>query len=172
MVDALPRLGRVLSEVLETSLVRGSQANVTAVEVGDRTRSSSNAGWGGQASAADVLQVFAWPKSDRSARWDADLFSGAWVSSDAPLSGFYLKNTKASKFYSFAALHRHTHRIENRIDRHLRLDLGDPRGFRNLVHDVDFDHDLWAKKNCKYHRYYTLQVSRPTLTSPGALGLI
>ena len=84
---------------------------------------------GGQTSAADVLQVFAWPKSDRSARWDADLFAGAWVSSDAPFSGFHLKNTKASKLYSLAALHRHTHGIENRIDRHFRLDFGDTRSF-------------------------------------------
>jgi hypothetical protein len=71
---------------------------------------------------------------------DAHFLAGAGVAADASLAGLDLKHAEAAEFDSFAALHREPHRFEYRIHGYLGLDLGDIRGARHLVHDVDLDH--------------------------------
>src|SRR5918992_1721833 len=89
---------------------------------------------------ADILEVFAGLEADRPARRNADLFASSWIPSDAALARLDLENPKAAELDSLAPLHGQAHRIEDRVDGHLSLHLGDVGDFRNLVYDVDLDH--------------------------------
>jgi hypothetical protein len=57
-----------------------------------------------------------------------------------------LKDAKSSQLNAVTTLHRQTHRVKNRIDRHLSLDFGDVGDLRNLVDDIDLDHGWDALK--------------------------
>src|SRR5439155_16945360 len=88
----------------------------------------------------DVLKVFARLEADRTAGRDAHFLAGAGVAPDAALARLHLEDPKTAQLDALAALHGGPHRIENGIDRHLSLDLGDVGDFRHFVDDVDLDH--------------------------------
>jgi hypothetical protein len=88
---------------------------------------------------SDVLEVFAWFEANSSAGWDAYFFAGPGVPADAALPRLDLKDAEAAQLYPFPPLHGGPHRVEYRINGHLGFDLGDVRGLRHLVDDVDLD---------------------------------
>jgi hypothetical protein len=92
------------------------------------------------AALADVLQVFARLESDRSAWRNPNFLTRSWVPSDTALSRLDLEDAEATQLDPLAPLHGGPHRIENSIDSHLGLDLGDVGDLRHLVHDVDLNH--------------------------------
>src|SRR5690349_22856275 len=92
----------------------------------------------------DILEVFARLEPDGPARRNANFLTGPRIAADAALSRFHLEHTKSTQLNAIAALHRQTHRIKNRIDRHLSLDFGDVGDLRNLVDDIDLDHGVGA----------------------------
>jgi len=48
---------------------------------------------------------------------------GARVTADAALAGFHLEDAEPAQLDTFAALHRGSHRVEDRVDCHLGFDL-------------------------------------------------
>src|SRR5262245_34993792 len=82
---------------------------------------------------ADVLKIFARLEPDCPARRNAHFFSGARVAADAALARLHLKDTEPTELDTFAALHGGPHRIEDRVNGHLGLHLGDVRDFRHFV---------------------------------------
>src|SRR5262245_16678985 len=90
--------------------------------------------------SADVLQVLAGLEPDGAAGWNPDLFARPWVAADPSLARLHLEYAEASQLDAVAALHRHAHGVEYRIDGYLGLDFGDVGHPRDFVDDVDLDH--------------------------------
>jgi hypothetical protein len=91
---------------------------------------------------ADVLQFLAWFEPNGSPRRDPNLFAGPGIPANPALSGLHLKYAKAAQFNALTAHHGGTHRVEDSIDGHLSLHLGDVGQAGYLVDDVNLDHDL------------------------------
>src|SRR3972149_6148051 len=91
-------------------------------------------------SLCDVLEVFTRFEPNRPAWWDPYLLAGSGVAPDAPLAGLDLKDAKTAELDPLSALHRDSHRVEDRVHRDLGFHLGDVGGPGDFVHDVDFDH--------------------------------
>ena len=90
---------------------------------------------------ADVLQVFARLEPDGPTRRDTHFLAGPRVTADSTLARLDLEDAKAPKLDAIAALHRQPHGVEDSVDRHLSLDLGDVGDFRDFVDDVDLNHE-------------------------------
>src|SRR5262245_50055269 len=90
--------------------------------------------------SADVLQVLARLEPDGAAWWNPDLLASPRVAADASFARLHLEYAEATQFDAVAALHRHTHGVEYRIDGYLGLDFGDVGHPRDFVDDVDLDH--------------------------------
>src|SRR5262245_56394919 len=88
----------------------------------------------------DVLEVFARLEADCPPGWDPNFLTGPWVTADAPLARLHLEDAEPAELDPVSPLHRQAHRIEDGIDRHLSLHLGDVGGLRDLVDDIDLDH--------------------------------
>jgi hypothetical protein len=93
---------------------------------------------------ADVLQFLSWLEADGSPGRNANLLARSRVSADASLPGFDLEDAETSKFDPLATHHRCPHGIKHGVDGDLGFDLRDLSQVRDLVHDVEFDHDLAA----------------------------
>src|SRR5258706_11062046 len=92
----------------------------------------------------DVLKILAGLEADRASRRDAHFLTGPRVAADAALPRLHLEHPEAPELNPVAALHRHAHRIEYRVNGYLGLDLGNVCDLRNLVDDVHLDHLLGA----------------------------
>src|SRR5262249_16356636 len=113
-------------------------------------------------SASDILEVFARFEADRTPGWNPHLFTCPRVAADAAFPRLHLEHAEPAQFDAFATLHGNSHCLEDGVDSHLGLDLGDVCNARHLVDDVDLDHAYWLLRLCKYHSYSHLrcQTSR------------
>src|SRR5262245_19777996 len=91
---------------------------------------------------SDVLEVFSRLETNSPARWDPNFFSGAGIAAIAALARFDLEDAESSELDALTALHRDAHRIEDRFDGYLGLNLGDVGDLRDFVDDVNLDHCL------------------------------
>src|SRR5580765_6389204 len=67
----------------------------------------------------DVLQVLAGLEADSPPGWDANFLTGARVTADAAFPRLHLEHSEPAQLNPIASLHRHSHRIEHRIDGYL-----------------------------------------------------
>src|SRR5205809_5778059 len=74
---------------------------------------------------SDVLQIFTGLETDGASRRDAHFLARARIAADAALARLHLENAESAELDSLAALHGDPHRVEDRVDGHLGLDLGD-----------------------------------------------
>ncbi len=89
---------------------------------------------------ADVLEVFARLEANGASRRDTHFLAGPWVTSDTALARLHLEDSESAKLDPLPALHGGPHRVEDGVDCHLGLDLGDVGDLRHFVDDVDLDH--------------------------------
>jgi len=87
-----------------------------------------------------ALQFFAGLESDGLAGRDIDFSAGAGVPPDAGLAGLYVENTEAAQLDSVALFQGLLHGVEDGLDRHLRLGLGDPGPVHHFVYDIELNH--------------------------------
>src|SRR4029077_9831446 len=91
-----------------------------------------------------ILEVLAGLETDGATGWDTDFLTSARVAADTALARLHLEHTETAQLNPVASLHRHSHRVEHRIDSYLGLDFGDVGDLRDFVNDVDLDHPLAA----------------------------
>jgi hypothetical protein len=88
----------------------------------------------------DILEVFTGLESDRTP-WGYPYFlAGPWITADPTLPGLDLENAEPAQLDPVTALHGEAHGIEDRVDRHLGLHLGDVGRLRDFTDNVDLDH--------------------------------
>src|SRR5687767_12339671 len=90
---------------------------------------------------ADILEIFTGLEADRPAWRDANFLAGPWVTANAALPRLYLEHAEAAQLDPVAPLHGEAHGVEHGIHGHLSLDLCDVGSLRDLVDDVDLDHE-------------------------------
>ena len=87
-----------------------------------------------------ALQLFPGFEPDGLAGGDIDLGAGARVAADAGLARLYVEDAEAAQLDPVAPFQGLLHGVEDGLDRHLRLGLGDPGPFHHLVYDIELNH--------------------------------
>ena len=90
------------------------------------------------------LQLLAGFEAHGFAGRNGDFRAGARIAADAGLARLHVEDAEAAQFDAVAVLERFLHPLEDRLDRHLGLGLGDAGPVHHFVDDIQLDHDASA----------------------------